>query len=340
MIDARLIVALIIALAGALMIVAVASKAFKKNGALRLVFGILGVVLVLHAVVSVGGQLDWWQLPSGVSGFFLSTAVPQGTVINQPAYGGGSVTTYQPTATYTTKDKYATTTVSGTSYYKVNSLPATTTAQTNVNNGDNLVYWVSNTTYYVRPAFKTAGSGVTPIQAEAFANGTGTVTLYDLIGRVGAGATSSNVSIGANDIANIEVTYQGTAKQSEAPFGGLFVVEYNSSIASLTCEGDALTDVNPYHLTYTTSATTHTYKAFPFTSALDDGTASIKRITCQFRNGASAVGAGAYYTAKFIPANYYITNAGDIVLDVEQFANDATTRTGLGTASTTGYWGA
>ncbi|MGC9309582.1 MAG: hypothetical protein ACP5D2_02705, partial [Candidatus Nanoarchaeia archaeon] len=73
---------------------------------------------------------------------------------------------------------------------------------------------------------------------------------------------------------------------------------------------------------------------------LDDGSGEVRRISCQFKNGASAAGAGSPYYISFIPANYYVTNYGDIVLDVEKYANDDTTRTGFGTRKGTFYWAA
>jgi len=270
--------------------------------------------------------------------------IPEGVSIPTPSGDNGAVTTgtetYQPTASYATKDKFSTTSVSGTAYYKVNDLPATTTAKTNVRSGEKYTYWVSNDTYYVEPVVFVAKPGANDIVADAWQNASATITGYDTVNHQTTTNGAYNTSMGANDQANIQITYQGTAKKSAGPFGGVMVLEYNSTISSVTCTGDYLLSDNPYHLTYTTSATTHTYKAWAYSSEVDDGSGAVRTFDCQFKNGASAVGAGSAWYVKFIPANYYVTNDGDIVLDVEKFENDDTTRTGLGTPSATFYWGA
>lgn len=355
--DIKLAILIALLLAGIAMLTAVGKKAFKKKGMLNTIFLIFGIALVGYSLVGAGAQFGWYSLPDTAGQFFLSASVagagagtgngntcPSGQVLlNGVCQSTGGAVTYQPTASYTTTDKYAsTTTVSGTSYYKINSNKATTTAQTNVNKGDQITYWVSNSTYWVQPAVETAGAGVTPVEAEAFANGTATVTLYDTVNRQDVTSGAYNTSMGANKNGNIELTYQGTAKASSTPFGGVMIVEYNSTLSSVTCTGDDLLDSNPYHVTYTVTATTNTYKPYAYGPSIDDGTAKVRKISCQFQNGATAVGAGSAYYYKFIPANYYVTNAGDIVLDTEQFANGLTTRTGstINQPSVTAYWGA
>jgi len=269
-------------------------------------------------------------------------AIPEGLSVSSTGNNGATTTVenYQPTASYATKDKFSTTAVSGTAYYKVNDLPATTTAKTNVKSGERYTYWVSNDSYYVEPVVFIAEPGVNDIVADAWENASATITGYDVVNHETITNGAYNTSMGANDQANIQITYQGTAKKSAGPFGGVMVVEYNSTISSVTCTGDYLLPENPYHLTYTTSATTHTYKAWAYSSEVDDGSGAVRTFDCQFKNGAKAVGAGSPWYVKFIPANYYVTNDGDIVLDVEKFENDDTTRTGLGTPSATFYWGA
>lgn len=313
-------------------------------------FGIFGVIFLAYALIGIGAQANLYTLPAGVGGFFLTTSVPGG---NQPIVcptgtilqngvcvsqtGGGA--NYQPTASYSARDKFSTTSVSGTSYYKVNGNSATTTAYTNTNVGDAITYWVSNTSYYVQPVSKSAHSGVTPFEALGWENSSVTITLYDTVGRATVTSGKSNITMGANGQANIEITYQGTAKGSAGPFGGDMVFEGNKTLASVTCTGDNLLSDNPYHLTYGVTDTNNAYHVWAYDSGLDDGTGKPKTVSCQVLNGATAVGTGSAYYVKFIPANYYVTNAGDIVLDTEKNANQDTTRTGLQTISATGYWG-
>lgn len=323
-----------------------------------MIFGVLGVALILYGLAGAGAQMGWYEL-GGASQFFLSASVPGDTGLKCPqgyvlsdgkcvatgGNGGGDgdgVITYQPTGTYSGKDKYSSTTsISGTSYYKVGSEDATTTTQTNLNQGDQITYWIDNSSYYIKPIVKTAGPGVTPFDAKGYANSSATVTLYDKLNKQIVTSGAYNTSLGANDKANIEITYQGTAKGSAGPFGGLMVVEQNSTINSVSCTGDDLLEEDPgYHLTYTVTSTSNTFRAIPYGPTLDDGSGDARIINCQYQNSATAVGAGSAYYVKFIPANYYVTNDGDIVLDTEKSANDANTRTGLGVPSATAYWGA
>ena len=290
------------------------------------------VVLVLVGAFLIAGQ---YGALTGLGVTFSAAGVSGGSGVSTPEnpsneVGGPSF--FQPTATYSSKDKYATTTISGTSYYKVNGQPATTTAYTDVNNGDTITYWVDNSSYYVSPLTKVAGTGVNKFVADSWRNGTVTLSAYDLTNRVTVTSGQSNTTMDANSVANIEVTYQGTAKRSAAPFGGVMVVEYNSTMSSVQCTGDDLLTSNPYHVTYTTNSTAgvlNTYRTFAFGPTLDDGSGSPKRISCQFQNGATDVGAGASYYFTFHSANYYPTNDGNIVLDVEQYDDQDTAKTGV-----------
>lgn len=352
-----MILLLLLAFVGLVMLIAGWKKAFKSPGGFKTVFMILGAVLVVYGVVGTGAQLGWYQLPDQAQMFFLSAGVasgdnsdngpiqcPAGTVLQNGVCvsqtGGGA--TFQPTGAYTTKNKYSTESIGGTSYYKRGSDSATTTQASNLNVGEVITYWTSNSTRWVQPVTKTAGTGVTSFEALGWTNSSATVTLYDPVNRQSTTDGAYNTSMGANDKATVEITYQGTAEGSAGPFGGLMVTEFNATLSSVTCSGDVLMDSNPFHLTYTTSATTHTYKAFPYSDKLDDGTAPVERITCQYKNGATAVGAGSPFYVKFIPANWYVSKAGDILLDTEKFADGDNTRTGstINLPSATGYWGA
>jgi uncharacterized membrane protein YwzB len=352
-------VLLFLAIAGVAIIGVVAKKPFqKKSSGARTLLIVLSVVLLAYAVPGMFINSGVIQASDQVGSFFLSTAVtqepsggssapitcPSGTTLQNgvcvATTGGGA--NYQPTASYSARDKFSTTSISGTSYYKVNGNSATTTAYTNTNVGDAITYWVSNTTYWVQPITKTAQAGVTPYEALGFANSSATITLFDTVNRQSTTDGVYNTSMGANDQANIEITYTGTAKGSAGPFGGIMVVETNSTLASITCTGSDLMNDNPYHLTYTVTATTNSFKTWAYSSSLDDGTGTPKYISCQFKNGATAVGAGSAYYVKFIPANYYVSLNGDIVLDTEKYADSDTTRTGsvINLPSATAYWGA
>jgi len=206
---------------------------------------------------------------------------------------------FATSATYAVKDMFSSTMVSsGTSYYKINNLAATTTAQTNINKNDQITYWVDNTTTWVIPKAQTAGDGVTYVEAIGLPNKTATVTIYDQIGRVDvtgnsfAGVNEVNVSLGANAVANVEVSYQGPAKGSAGPFGGIFSLEYNNTISSTTCTSPYITDDHDYQLTWTPTtavSATHTHKEWGYKPEIDDGSGAVRRIDCQFQNGDAAM---------------------------------------------------
>lgn len=350
--DALFIVQIILAIAGITMLTAVFRRGFKKKGAMRNTFLVLGIIVLAYGIIGVSVGVNLIALPAGTAQYFSVTdggsgeiTCPAGKVLQGgvcvPVVGGGS--NYQPTASYTTVDKYsASTSVSGTSYYKVDGDSAKTTAYTNVNVGDDITYWVSNSTYWVQPVTKTATQGVNTFEAKAYQNGSASITVYDTINRATMSDGAYNTSLGANDQANFEITYQGTSEYSATPFGGVMVIESNSTIASLTCSGDSLLNDNPYHLTYTTDSTSHTFWSWAYDESLDDGTGTIQRINCQVKNGGNAVGAGSIAYLKFIPANWYISNDGDILLDTEKYADSDNTRTGsvINTPSDDWVWGA
>jgi len=344
--DARLIVTLLLLVIGLALFIAGSKKnVFRAKGGWKTFAIIFGLMLVIYAGIGTLGQLGAINLGDKAGAYFLSAGIISpgtGGTGNGGTGGTGGGATYQPTATYSTQDKYSTTSIAGTSYYKSGNNPAGTTALTNTDSSVSYTYWISNSTYWVKPIVFQGGGTKDIVNKESWNNASATVTLYDTVNRQSNSAGTYNTSMGANDQANIEITYQGTAKKSAGPFGGLMVVEYNSTLSSVTCTGNELLDSNPYHLTYTVTATTNAYKPFAYTSGIDDGSGSPRTINCQFLNGATAVGAGSPYYVKFIPANYYVTNAGNIVLDTEKFADGDTTRVGsvINLPSVTAYWGA
>jgi hypothetical protein len=307
----------------------------KKEKVLGMNKNVAGVIFAGIAAFLLLAQLGYLA-DMGVSPFAAAGAV------TSTQQGGSTVLAgYQPTATFNAKDKFSTTSVVGTSYYKRGTDATTTTAISNTNPGESISYWVDNATYWVSPAVKVAGPGVTSFEALAWSNGTATVTGYDLVNRQSVTGGEYNTSMAANKQANIEITVQGTSKKSSMPFGGVMVVEYNSTISSVTCNGEDLLSGNPFHLTYTVASTQNTYQVFGVGASLDDGSGAVKKITCQFNNGATAAGADSAYYVKFIPANYYVSQDGNVLLDTEKFADGTTVRTGSRNQPIlTAYWGA
>lgn len=317
------------------------AKKMKKTA--RIWVTIAGVGLIALAFVFVASP--------EASGWLSTLSVGEvGTGTNAQSTSSG-VVTYQPIASYATQDKYSTTSVAGTSYYKtggslsgndvVGGQPATTTAITNTNKGTQYVYWVDNSTYWVKPYLFTASGTDNVVNKESLQNGSGTLTLYD--SKTGQAITlaSHNASMAANGQAFIRITYEGTKKYSAVPFGGLFVVEYNNTMSDVSCTGDGVLGPNSqFQLTYTANNTVDVYKAYELEYGFDDGTGQLREINCQFNNGATDPGDGSPFFFRIIPANYYVANNGNIYLDTEKSADDSTTRIGsnVNLPFQVGYW--
>lgn len=288
-------------------------------------------MVVLLTLVVVGGLLFAFN-----SGMLTQTQLPSDTS------GTNANVAVNPVASYSTVDKFSTSTCSGTAYYQRDGEEATTTALTNVNPGVEYTYGIiGNATYYTKPIKFVAGNlNNNIVNKECFTDYNPTLAGYDNNGRATFTSGVANVTLASSGTSNLEVSYQGTAKKSAMPFGGIMAVEMNSSITSVACSGaNIVADDGSQHLTYTVSATTHKVKFFKVLPSVDDGKDVSKRIiNCQFQNGATTVGTGATFKVVFYPANYYITNDNKFALDTEKFLNDDTTRAGLDTFTLTGYW--
>jgi hypothetical protein len=289
---------------------------------------------VILALVAVIGYVTYPQWKS---------IIPTGTVETQipPSGNVDSQCSFQPAITYAGYDAYASgTAVKGTNQIKVDGkTPVTTYA--NGGAGQNIEYWLSNSSWHCKPASESVPCNPLTIQNKCYGNGTATVTLYDTtyteISSAAAGA--NNLSLATSSTANAIVKYIGTALKSNAPFGGLMVVEFPNTISSVTVSGagNIVAGNNGYTLTYSDATSTHTHLLYTYDGTLDDGTGTEKIINLQFKNGASSV-TGDTFTVCFYDANYYLTNAGGFVLDTQQALNQLTTKTGLSIICKTGYF--
>lgn len=350
--------AVLLFLAG-LGILGIAQLAVKKPKKRKIMtwIGLIAAVVFLFPVLGVANYgID--SLDNQVS-FGGGQTLSAGNIGNGGSSSSGNVVaTYQPTASYETQDKYSSTSVTGTSYYKklgsvsgnniVGGVPASTTAISNTESGSQYAYWVDNTTaganYWVKPLIFTAGVTDNIVNKEVYNNGTGTMSVYDLVGKASATSGASNISMAGDAQANVEFTYQATNKKSAVPFGGVLVLEQNSSISEVSCtlDGSPLPLNTRFQVTYTASTVNHIGRQFELPYGFDDGTGQVKAIQCQYNNGASAAGTGVAYFASIIPADYYVSQAGDILLDTEKSADGSTTRTASdeNTPKVDAFWGA
>lgn len=323
------------------------TQMFAKSKKTRKMFVWIGVVGVVVSVLGFANVIPQLNQTIALGGLLAVEGGAQQESPNVQTDFPNQQPTYQPTATYTTTDKFGTTTVTGTSYYKADGEKAGTTAISNVNEGTEYSYWVSNSSsYYVDVLTFTAQKGANNKVATAYRNGTISLTGYDIVQHQSTSDSVYNSSMGANDNAKIEFTVIGGAKTSAVPFGGVLVIETNSTIPTIGCSGDGVVGLNSkYQVTFTPSATVMRYVVYElepgFDVSTDNGNTGVtKIIRCDFTNGATAVGSGGVYRAIIIPANNYLGNDGNIYTDVEQKINGATTRTGLGGVTSVFYWGA
>lgn len=333
-------------------IVAVIALFMKSKKSIKVakwsaLIAVIGVIFFIPAVQTVAvGVIPSIDKPFAF-GDGTGATVNGGTTSSSSS--GSGFSTFQPSASYATQDKFATTSVTGTGYYKEGSSPATTTAISSVVKGKTYQYWLDNSSWWVTPYTFVAGDTNNVINKVAYTNSSATLTVLDGVNNkvVSSSGTGGNITLGANGVGNAVIKYQGTAKGSGGAFGGMMVVETNSSISSITCSSPdgVIAEGNPsgFQVTYTPSLTTHVGRLFEYTPALDDGSGAAKTINCQFQNGATAVtGVNDVWLVKFIPANYYVSQKGDILLDTEKAADNSNARTGsVVYLPSTGnmYWG-
>lgn len=290
--------------------------------------------LLIVIIVIVGVVVAMNYLPK--------TSTPPATTDTNQA----NVCQYQPTGQWSAKDQFSSQTLAktaGTSYYKQDGLQYTASEPTGLNKGIKYSYWLSNTTYFVQPIEVTADCGNNVVVAKAWQNGTTSISLKDSLTGYITTSGAYAIPMGANAQANVQIIVQGTAKKSGAPFGGVMIIERNATLASVTCTGPGISaGLGNFHITNTVTTNGQVADYFRFDNTLDDGSGVPKTITCQFQNGATAMGGGGdLYRVKFFGANYYYTNSGDVVLDVEKYANADTTRTAPTNAMTAwGNWSA
>jgi hypothetical protein len=266
-------------------------------------------------------------------------------VINVPNLGNDAIDTdgtdiiqtYAADAAYATQLKFSTEAVGGTAYYAEADGIFQTSAP-KLDRGTEYTFWTSNSTVYVLPkTFEAAGSN-NIVNKVAYRTADADLSAWDTSNNCNVNelvtGTACNVTLGADSDAKLDIKYEGHAKTANLPFGGVMVVEYNSSIPTVSCAGDGIVGLNgKYQVTYSDSATTHTHKVYELASGFDvSPTGSVgttKVVRCDFVNGGTAMAVGDTIKVSYLAANYYLGNDGMLYLDVEQKMNAANTRTGL-----------
>jgi len=281
---------------------------------------LIGLVAVLAWFLISGGMGDDEPATGG------TTTGAGGTALDV-----GCSTT--PAVSYAVVDKFLNTAVTVTPNIKENGF-APVSALSGPTPGSKLEYWGNASTYFVKPVKHTTICGANPqVQAMGYKNGTLTLTAFDSsYNALTSGGGANNITVAANDNQAFEVRYDGTKNEANMPFGGCLIVEVPTTITGVAIDG--LTAGCPYGVTYSVSAVTNTYKMFTIPDGYDaDGTGAIKTISGTLTSGTSNPVGTAKFT--FIPANYYLANDGNFVLDIEKTANSDSTRTMLSTPAFT-----
>lgn len=286
----------------------------------------VGIVLVVFAAIWVAPKL-------GIGG---GATLDTGTTINVPANVNAQCA-QNPAYTYSGVDAFnAGTTVGGTDQIKTGAdAPVTSLAAPTA--GAGLAYWKQNATYFCEIKTDNAACGAHTLQADCIQNGTVTLSVRDLDNDVTLtnGGGANNLTVGANEVHNLELRYQSAAKKAVAPFGGCIAVEYPSTFTDVAVSGAGISSAKscPYQWTYTVSSTSNTYRLFEVPAGFDkDGAGDLKKISVQLKSGSSNPSGTAYL--KVQPANYYVGNDKAFHLGIEKDANADTTLTMGGGAST------
>jgi len=277
-----------------------------------------------------------------VLGLWYFNTTPETGAVTPPVPGAPAVPgaatqcAQNPSYTYSAVNAFSTTVVGGTDQIRADARRPTSSLA-NPEKGVSLDYWKNNASYFCELTSAPLGveCGAHALEAQCYENSsTYTITSYEepahtaLTATTTTGAGTTNVSIAASGQATIQMTLQGQYHKSIAPFGGCYAIEYPNSITSATVTG-ALSSATacPYKWTYSVASTSNTFQTFALPSNFDkDALGDIKTANIQIQNGASDITAGNL-VLTIQPADYYVTNAGKIVLGIEEDQNQATTKT-------------
>lgn len=291
----------------------------------------IGIFIGVFAIIAILGMVSYATFFGKSQSATGQVNTPSGTQVSP----GGFIA---PAYTYSAYDAFSTTAIGGTDQIKLNgNKPVTSLASPTA--GQALTYWKSNTSYMCEVAGpETVQYGPQSVQTTCYANGTTTLAVYDKVGRVTLtnGGGANNITIGANGNANLEFSYQANAKQSNFPFGGCVAVDYPTTMSSFSVSG-ALSDLTPcpYTWTFTPATSGNAYRTFAIPAGFDkDGVGDYKVMNVGML--ASASDPSGTVTITMQPANYYVTNAGEIVLGIEKDKNQDTTKT-FATSRTTSF---
>lgn len=283
------------------------------------------IVLAVLLIIGIVGGI--WAYGTFVKGGSAQTVT---NVVTNPSTGvavSSSGCAQNPAVTYVGVNAFTKATITGTDEIKKNGLaPVSTLANPAV--GDALQYHLSNASVFSEVATLSSvqcGSGQV-IQAKVYTNSSVTLTAYDQKTLI-ADATH-NVTMGANDATDVEITYKGSSKAANMPFGGAVCVDYPTTISSVSLTGagitGAATSFSIMGITPVTSGNAMTCFEVPmgFDAQL---IATQKSLNLNIQAGTS--NPSGTVSIVFYPANYYVSNDGNFELGIVKDKNNDNTKT-------------
>jgi hypothetical protein len=295
--------------------------------------GMVAIIAVLAIAVVVIGFLAQ-QGTISIPGFGKGSVIEQEVSEDTPPSVISGQCEVAPAYTYSGYDSLNGLTIGGTVQAKIgDKAPG---SSTNPPAGSVIQLWLQNSTGHLCGLSEKvkADCGNQDLEVDCFDNATVTTAVYDepahtaLTATTTTGTGATNISIGANGLGTMSLTYQANAKQSFLPFGGCLAIEVPNTITQITATGAGISEGCPYQWTYTTASTSNIYKLFSVPSGFDaDGKGDVKTINIQLQNGGTDITAGNM-VVTMRQANYYVGNDKNFYLDVEQKMKGLNTVTG------------
>jgi len=225
--------------------------------------------------------------------------------------------------------------IPGQGYLKEDGDPATSVSGSNTVNANEELngLWV-NESWFCGPEPMSLDCGDSEdLYSYCIENGSATVKVKDLTQDEFVGV-DNNVTLTANDDASLEVQYDGQSENANMPFGGCIIVEVPNTVTEVSLTGEGVSEGCDYQTnSYTTSSTSNSMYAFQVPKGYDADTGTILSHNLEIASGDSDPSGTA--KVSFLPAAYYVSEAGNFELDVEKAADGSNTRTFGSTLSKT-----
>lgn len=224
---------LLMVVGGLIAVIALMRKQSKQRMTLRNIgFVVLGAGALLLAVPSIGTSLG---IPVDIALPTLTAAPSPTAPAVVPAGGCGPGSIEDATVTLSAQDAYTASATGGTHRYRVNGAPASTVSDGGTftaSAGDVIeVLWYNGATstyFSARDTYTVPCNQGAPIfSTELVADGTQVIEVFNEEGNL-IDSSGENETLGAGDVVTLSANIKG-AFQTGLPYGGVMVVEYNTT---------------------------------------------------------------------------------------------------------------